>query len=71
MILTADEISALTGGLRQPAAQLRRLRELGYYRAWRSKTTGEVILERGHYEAVSGGATMPGKRRAPEPQVMP
>jgi hypothetical protein len=68
LTLTDDEVQELTGGLSQPAAQLRRLRELGYYRAWRSKVTGRVVLERAHAEAVQAGrATM----QPPAPKLRP
>lgn len=37
LILTADEIQALTGGYVAPAAQLRELHRQGFFRARRSK----------------------------------
>jgi hypothetical protein len=49
--LQQDELQALTG-YKQPAAQLNALLRQGYWRACRARTTGEVILERGHYEVV-------------------
>jgi hypothetical protein len=68
LTLTDAELEELTGGLTQPAAQLRRLRERGYYRAWRSKVTGRVVLERAHAEAVQAGRdTM----KPPAPKLRP
>lgn len=65
LTLTADELRELTG-YSQPAAQLRWLMARGFYRAARSNTTGRVILERAHYEAVCAGrATM----EAPAPKL--
>jgi len=71
LLLSASEIEALTGGLVQPAAQLRELHRQGFYRARRSRITGEIILERVNYDAVSAGAVPPKGRRTPEPQVQP
>jgi hypothetical protein len=68
LTLTDDEIRELTGGLRQPAAQLRDLRRQGFYRARRSSVTGQVVLERGHVEAVMAGRdTM----QPPAPKLRP
>lgn len=55
LTLSPDELRELTGGLSQPAAQLRELRAQGYFRARRSKVTGQVVLERAHVEAVNAG----------------
>lgn len=55
-MLSTDEVQALTGGLVQPAAQLRELHRRGYVRATRSKASGAVLLERLHYLAVAGQA---------------
>lgn len=60
--LSFEEVRDLTG-YRRPADQLRCLHKLGYFRAHRNKTTGEVILERPHFLAVSTG------RAANEPKV--
>lgn len=54
--LTPDELAEITG-YRQPAAQLRVLRERGYWRAWQA-STGRVVLERAHYEAVCSGQAL-------------
>lgn len=63
--LSAEAIYRLTG-YRQPALQLKELHRQGFWRARRAKVTGEVILERPHYDAVaSGTGTAPGHR----PQV--
>lgn len=67
LILSAEEIQTVTR-YRQPAAQLRELHRQGFWRARRSRATGEVILERAHYEAVCTDApTRKGGRREPPP----
>ena len=58
VILSEDDVIALTG-LRQPAAQLAELQRQGFHRARRSPTSGRVILERAHYEAVAAGREPP------------
>ncbi len=68
--LSFAEIKDVTGGYVQPAAQLAELHRQGYYRARRSRLTGEVILERAHYEAVNAGALAP-IQREPEPSLRP
>lgn len=65
LTLTADELAELTG-YQQPARQLAELRRQGFMRARRSPTTGAVILERAHYEAVTHG-----QRPEPRPKVRP
>jgi hypothetical protein len=52
--LSAEEILSLTR-YKRPADQLRELHLQGFYRARLAKVTGEVILERPHYDAVSSG----------------
>ena len=52
--LTAAELIELTG-CEMPAAQLRRLREVGFWLAWRA-AGGRVVLPRAHYLAVCAGA---------------
>lgn len=64
MILTPEEVRALSGGYSQPSRQLKELHALGYWRARRSKITGEVIVERDHVAAVSAGATAPTRYKA-------
>lgn len=66
LTLDADEIERITG-YRQPVKQLDELRRQGFYRARRAPTTGAVILERAHFEAVvSGRETAP-----PAPKLKP
>lgn len=54
IILTTDEVAAVTG-YRTPKRQLEELHRQGFYRA-RIAATGNVILERAHYDAVCAGA---------------
>lgn len=54
IVLSPGELEALTG-YRRPCDQITELLRQGYYRARRSSTTGTVILERAHYEAVARG----------------
>lgn len=68
--LPADEIQRMTG-YKRPADQLRELHRQGFYRARRAKVTGEVILERPHYDSVCAGL-QPGTRpqvRAPRLRI--
>lgn len=69
IILTPDEVISLSGGYRQPAAQLRELHRRGYWRAHRSPITGAVIVERAHYQSVASGIAaapdVPRLRQAP------
>lgn len=66
MLLTKDELQALTG-YKRPAEQVAELRRQGFYRARTSPTTGAVILERAHYDAICAGSKAPNepKVRAP------
>lgn len=67
--LTAEEIHQITG-YAQPARQLAELHKQGFFRARRSPTTGEVILERAHHDAVcSGQVAEPKGKKAREPQL--
>jgi len=61
VILTADEIRAITGAV-APSVQLNELRRLGFTRARRGLDKS-LIVERAHYEAVCAGAVVlsPGK----------
>lgn len=68
LILTADELLALTG-YSQSHKQLEELRRQGYHRARRSPVTGRVILERAHYEAVAAGAA--GDQQRPRVKMPP
>lgn len=54
-ILTETELFELTR-YKRPADQLRVLLERGFYRAYRA-STGDVVLERPHFEAVCAGIT--------------
>lgn len=53
IILTSDELAGVTG-YRTPRRQLEELHRQGFYRA-RIAVTGNVILERAHYDAVCAG----------------
>jgi hypothetical protein len=52
--LSPAELEAITG-YQQQARQLAELKRQGFWRARRSRVTGEVILERAHYDAVAQG----------------
>ena len=67
-ILPADEIQRMTG-YKRPADQLRELKRQGFWRARRAKVTGEVILERPHYDAVASGVDS--GQPSHKPQVRP
>ncbi len=54
LVLSADELVALTG-YRRPSDQLAELHRQGFSRARRSASSGAIILERAHYEAVARG----------------
>jgi hypothetical protein len=66
MLLTNDELQQLTG-YKRPADRVKELHRQGFYRARISPGTGEVILERAHYDAICAGARAPNepKVRAP------
>lgn len=68
LILTADELAALTG-YRQAPRQLAELHRLGYWRARRAPITGRVILERAHYEAVARGEDAAPDLKRPTPKL--
>lgn len=53
IILTSEELAGVTG-YRTPRRQLEELHRQGFYRA-RISATGNVILERAHYDAVCAG----------------
>lgn len=53
IILTSEELAGVTG-YRTPKRQLEELHRQGFYRA-RIAVTGNVILERAHYDAVCAG----------------
>lgn len=56
LILSEQEICSLTG-YKKPQRQLQELVRQGFFRARQSQTTGHIILERAHFEAVSSGNT--------------
>lgn len=68
--LSDDEIEAITG-YKQPHRQVEELRRQGYHRARRAPVTGEVILERAHYEAVCAGLDARRERRSNGPSLLP
>lgn len=51
LTLSPEELKAITGGMTQPAAQLRELHRRGFVRAYRPRG-GAVVLSRAHYLAV-------------------
>jgi hypothetical protein len=60
-VLSPREVELAAGGYKRAADQLRELHDRGFYRAYRSKVTGEVVLERPHYDAVSAGLPQAGQ----------
>jgi hypothetical protein len=72
LLLSDDEVRRLSGGLIQPAAQLRELHARGFERATRSKVTGRVVLTRAHFDAVEARrATMEPEPPQPAPKLRP
>ncbi len=69
LCLTVEELRTLTGDLKLPRCQVKRLHERGFVRARLER--GRVVLERAHYEAVCRGefAHAPEKRDTPRPQL--
>lgn len=63
LTLSEPEIVSLTG-YKRPADQVRELHRQGFHRARRAAVTGDVILERVHYDAVCAGLV-----QARQPQV--
>ena len=69
-VLSPDEVRRAAGGYKRAADQLKALHDRGFWRAYRSKVTGEVILERPHYDAVAAGALpTPRNQAAPRPKL--
>lgn len=66
-ILTDEELRKVTG-YRQPVKQLAELHRLGFFRARRSPTTGRIIVERLHYDAVLAGRAAEQPRQRPKLQ---
>lgn len=62
LILDQAELEAITG-YRQPSRQLLELHRQGFLRARRNRL-GEVVLERGHYDAVVAGHMASAEQRA-------
>lgn len=59
-VLEKNELQAITG-YKPAKKQLEELHSAGFYRARISPTTGAVILERAHYNAVCAGDAQKGK----------
>lgn len=57
--LSPMEVKAAAGDYSQPKRQLQELHARGFARAYISKVTGRVVLERAHYEAVVRGQFAP------------
>ncbi len=55
-VLSSAEIERIAGGYKRPGDQLRELHRQGFHRARIGRVTGQVILERPHYDAVCAGA---------------
>ncbi len=71
--LSEEEVFELIG-YEQPATQVKRMRELGFWLTWRHLKSGRCIVPRAHYLAVCAGArpqesTAPAD--APRPKVKP
>lgn len=54
--LSPAELQQVTGGYKRPGDQLRELHRQGFHRARLGRVTGQVILERAHYDAVCAGS---------------
>lgn len=70
LLLSQDELTRLTNGLTQPAAQLRALHALGYVRAARPRG-GPVVLSRAHYLAVEEHRANAGPKEEQNPHTGP
>ena len=64
--LLPAELQAVTGGYKRPGDQLRELHRQGFYRARIGAVSGQVVLERAHYDAVCAGM---GPAQAAAPRV--
>ena len=73
LLLSAAEIKRVAGGYTQPTKQLEELLRQGFWRARRARVTGEVILERAHYEAVCVGqdGLVASSKAERSPELMP
>jgi hypothetical protein len=63
VVLSAQEVQQLAGGYKRPGDQLRELHRQGFHRARLGRVTGQVILERAHYDAICAGAVQAGSER--------
>lgn len=68
--LSHSELASITG-YRRPGDQLAELIRRGFSRARRSRCTGEVILERAHYDAVCAGGLRASAAAEERPKVIP
>lgn len=68
IILTDNEVEQITG-YKRASEQIPELHRQGFYRARRSKTTGDVILERAHYDAICAAGHAANDHRAREPML--
>ncbi len=66
--LEAREVEQITG-YKRPSDQLTELHRQGFYRARRSPTTGNIILEREHYTSVCCGSRPVNAPRVRVPQL--
>lgn len=66
--LSEQELREITG-YKRAADQLPALHRQGFFRARRSTTTGDVILERAHYDAVCAGQVAKKEPVVREPSV--
>jgi hypothetical protein len=66
--LDAKEVEEITG-YKRPCDQLAELHRQGFYRARRSRTTGNIILEREHYTFVCIGSRPVTAPRVRVPQL--
>lgn len=71
LLMSGAEIKLLIGGYTQQSKQIEELRRQGFWRARRAPVTGEVILERAHYEAVCQGLDRAAPKGAPSPKLRP
>jgi len=67
-IFTPEQLVRLTG-YKHPSRQLAALHAQGFFRA-RRNALGEVVLERGHYDAVVAGGPAAAAQEA-RPPVLP
>lgn len=66
--LSKAELYAITG-YKLAAPQLEALHRAGFYRARRERNgTGDVILERAHYDAVCAGISQPTRPKITPPR---